>query len=70
MDTVKWLLVGAGDIAHKRVAPALSMATNSKIAGIVSSRQQHAHMFADEYNVKEVFTDLSDALKNTSAATA
>ena len=34
MDNVKWLLVGAGDIARKRVAAALAGATDSELVAV------------------------------------
>jgi 1,5-anhydro-D-fructose reductase (1,5-anhydro-D-mannitol-forming) len=39
---VKWLLVGAGDIAQKRVIPALLAEPRSKLAGLVTSKPEKA----------------------------
>ena len=67
MTTVRWLLVGAGDIARKRVAPALANTADSAIAGICEVRAEQAASLAAEFGVAETYTDLADALANTSA---
>jgi predicted dehydrogenase len=67
VDTVKWLLVGAGDIARKRVASALAEAVQSEIVAVCDVRQESAQSLAVEYGVKEVFTDLDEALERSSA---
>jgi len=67
MDKVKWLLVGAGDIARKRVAPALSQAENSEIVAVCSRTKGHAEAVADEYEVGSVFTGFDDALTDSAA---
>ena len=55
---VKWLLVGPGDIAQKRVAPALAAAENSEIVGVVyNTRRELAESLAGRYGVREVFDD-------------
>jgi predicted dehydrogenase len=67
MAQLNWLLVGAGDIARKRVAPALAAARNSALAGICDSRQAAARELAAHYPAAEVFGDLADALARTRA---
>lgn len=64
---LKWLLVGAGDIARKRVAPALASAPGSALAGICEVRPQAAAALAAEYQVAEVYHDLDAALAGTAA---
>jgi len=67
MTPVRWLLVGAGDIAHKRVAPALAATTNSTLVGICDPRQAVAHDLARQLAVGEVYADFAQALASTSA---
>lgn len=67
MDRVKWLLVGAGDISHKRVAPTLAEAQDSGIVAICDVRKEQAQSLADKFGVKEVFTDFTEALTSSSA---
>lgn len=65
---VKWLLVGPGDIAQKRVAPALAAAENSEIVGVVyNTRRELAESLAGRYGVREVFDDFGEALARTEA---
>ncbi|MDD5597489.1 MAG: Gfo/Idh/MocA family oxidoreductase [Victivallaceae bacterium] len=67
MDKVKWLLVGAGDIAHKRVAPALAGAENSELAGICDVRKEPAAQIAEKFKLKYVYTDFEEALARSDA---
>jgi predicted dehydrogenase len=67
MDKVKWLLVGAGDIAQKRVAPALTNAANTAIDAICSRTKEHAQALAEKHGVRAVFTDFETALSSSSA---
>ena len=46
MKELTWLLVGAGDISHKRVAPALAAADRSRIVGICDFRRELAEELA------------------------
>ena len=67
MSSVKWLLVGAGDIARKRVAGALSGAIDAELVAICDVMEDNARSLASECGVGEVFTDLEEALENSSA---
>ena len=65
---VKWLLVGPGDIAQKRVAPGLAAAENSEIVGIVyEAPREQAQALADQYGGPQIFNDLGEALSSRSA---
>jgi 1,5-anhydro-D-fructose reductase (1,5-anhydro-D-mannitol-forming) len=67
MTIVKWLLVGAGDIAQKRVAPALAAAPESALVGICDPRQEAAHALSVQHPAAEVYSDFSQALARTQA---
>ncbi len=67
MDNVRWLLVGAGDIARKRVAAALAGAVNSELVAVCDMVQENARALASEYDLSEVYADLDEALAKTSA---
>ncbi len=67
MDNVRWLLVGAGDIARKRVAAALAGATGSELVAVCDMVQKNARALASEYGLSEVYADLDEALETTSA---
>ena len=66
---VKWLLIGAGTIAEKRVAPALANAADSRLVGVCDVVGDNAKKIAGEYKADEVFTDIDDAMANTKADT-
>ena len=61
MNQIKWLLVGAGDIAQKRVAPALAGVKDSKLAAVCDVRREQAEKLAGQFNA-EIYTDLDKAL--------
>jgi predicted dehydrogenase len=67
MEPVKWLLVGAGDIARKRVAPALAAAQDSEITAVCDVRQELAGRLAAEYQAQRSFTDYAEALQHANA---
>ena len=66
-NKVDWLLVGAGDIAKKRVAPALNAAANSKIVAVCDVTCQRAQEIAEDFGINEVYTDIDEALSRTKA---
>lgn len=67
MKTVKWLLVGAGDIVKSRVAAALSQAENSEIAAIFAPSVGKAEAIAAAYHIPKVFHDFEQALAECDA---
>ncbi|MEP6847883.1 MAG: Gfo/Idh/MocA family oxidoreductase [Acidobacteriota bacterium] len=54
---LKWGLIGAGDIARKRVAPALLDLPNCELVSISRSRSDLAEAFAKEFGVRKWFAD-------------
>jgi len=66
-NKIKWLLIGAGIIAEKRVAPALVNATDSELIGVCDIVEKNAKKIAAIYKTGEVFTDIDIALANTQA---
>ena len=59
---LKWLLIGPGDIATRRVLPAILAEPRSALVGIVTRNAAHAA----PYSVP-AFTDLSEALRQSDA---
>jgi predicted dehydrogenase len=62
---VTWLLAGCGDIARKRVAPALSEAEDSRLIAVCDPVREKAEALARENGVEEVYTDFTEALKKS-----
>jgi predicted dehydrogenase len=52
VNTVKWGLVGAGDIAQKRVAPALRDSARSELVAIARARADLAESFARTFGAR------------------
>ena len=67
MKTVRWLLVGAGDIVRSRVAAALSQVNNSEISAIFAPSAGKAEAIAAEYHIPKVFHDFEQALAECDA---
>jgi predicted dehydrogenase len=66
-NNVKWLLIGAGAIAGKRVADALANSANSELTGVCDIVEENAAGIAKQYNAAEVFTDSAQAIRETQA---
>jgi len=67
MSAIRWLLVGAGDIARKRVAAALSSAADSTLVAVCDTVEENARSLAAEHGLGEVYVDLESALESSSA---
>lgn len=52
MSEVKWLLVGAGDIAARRVAPALVAVPSSRLMAVCDVRLERASELAAQHDVE------------------
>ena len=57
MASLKWGLIGAGDIARKRVAPALRDLPNCDLISVSRSRADLAESFANEFGAPKWFAD-------------
>jgi predicted dehydrogenase len=70
MKKVRWLLAGAGDIASRRVGPALVGVQNSELVAICDLNQERAAKLARQLKVKTVFSDYGQALADCGADAA
>ncbi|MEQ1645146.1 MAG: Gfo/Idh/MocA family oxidoreductase [Pyrinomonadaceae bacterium] len=57
MSVVKWGLIGAGDIARKRIAPAMRDLSNCELVSVSRSRAELAEEFAKEFGASKWFGD-------------
>ena len=57
MTVLKWGLIGAGDIAQKRVAPALRDLPNCDLVSISRSRYELSETFAKKFGARKWFAD-------------
>src|SRR5437868_13398997 len=57
MKILKWGLIGAGDIAQKRIAPALRDLQNCEFVAVSRSRSELAQAFAEEFGARKWFAD-------------
>ncbi len=67
MSEVKWLLVGTGDVVRKRVAAALATARGGGLVGVCGSSDSRVAEIADRFGASERYTNLAQALKQTTA---
>ena len=62
MDVIKWGLIGAGDIARKRIAPALIELGNCELIAVTRGRRKLVEAFAKEFGVRNWYSDWRDLL--------
>lgn len=60
--TIRWGLIGAGDIANKRVAAAIQADANSELIAVCRRSEVPLHQFADRFSVPGRFTNADDLL--------
>jgi predicted dehydrogenase len=63
--TVRWGLIGCGDIAAKRVAAALGSAPNSSLVAVARRRADLAAEFAARHGAKRWHADWRDLVRDT-----
>lgn len=66
-SSLRWLLVGTGDIVRKRVGAALSESPGSCIAAVCGRRRETAEQVARIFGAAQSFDDLPRALSEASA---
>jgi predicted dehydrogenase len=59
---VRWGLIGAGDIAQKRVAPALRDVPRSRLLGVARAHAEQAEAFARAFGANRWYRDHRDLL--------
>lgn len=57
MATVKWGIIGAGDIVRRRVAPAINDLDNSEFLAVSRADASKAEAFANEFGAKRWYGD-------------
>lgn len=62
MAVVKWGLIGCGDIAQKRVAPALRDLDQVDFVGVSRARFELAEPFAKQFSARKVYRSWQDLL--------
>jgi predicted dehydrogenase len=64
MSVVRWGLIGAGDIARKRIAPAFRDLSNCEFAAVSRSRTELAAAFAEEFGASCWYADWVELLRD------
>ena len=62
MQKLTWGLIGCGDIAHKRVAPALRDLESCELVGVSRNRSELAESFAEEFGAQKGYPSWSDLI--------
>lgn len=60
--TIRWGLLGAGDIANKRVGSAIQNDPNSELVAVCRRSEGELRRFADQFSVPHRFTNAADLL--------
>lgn len=64
MSVVRWGLIGAGDIASKRIAPAFRDLSNCEFVAVSRSRSELAAAFAEEFGASRWYADWRELLRD------
>jgi predicted dehydrogenase len=64
MTKVRWGLIGCGDIAQKRVAPALRNLVLSEFVAVSRAQSDLAESFAKQFGAKRWYSDWHDMLRD------
>jgi predicted dehydrogenase len=64
MTRVRWGLIGCGDIAKKRVAPAFRDSARSELVAVSRAKADLAESFAKQFGAKRWFPDWRDMLRD------
>ena len=64
MKNIKWGLIGCGDIAQKRVAPALRDLKNCRLVAVSRKQSDLAEEFAHEFGASRWYTDWQDLVQD------
>lgn len=64
MDSVRWGIIGAGDIVRKRVAPAINDLANCELEAIARANAGKAEESAREFGAKRWYGDWLDVVKD------
>ena len=59
---IRWGLIGCGDIARKRVAPALREVPNSELVSVSRVRFAQAEQFANEFGARRWYAEWKDLI--------
>ncbi len=59
---IRWGLAGTGDIANKRVAPALASEPRSRLIAVADIRLERAQALAERFGAEKVYSSLDDLL--------
>ena len=63
--TVKWALIGCGDISERRVAPALQDLPDSQLVSISRKRPDLLQSFANQFNVPKTCASWQEQIQDT-----
>jgi predicted dehydrogenase len=61
---IRWGLIGCGDIARKRVAPALNNSANSTLVAVSRANRDLLDTFADEFGAEKRYSDWRDLVQD------
>ncbi|MCD6359546.1 MAG: Gfo/Idh/MocA family oxidoreductase, partial [Armatimonadetes bacterium] len=59
---LKWAIIGCGDIAYKRVAPAMVEDPNSELVALFSNTLERAEQMREEFGARRAYSDLAECL--------
>jgi len=64
MNTVKWGIIGAGDVTERKSGPALYKIEHSELVAVMRRDEAKAKDYAFRHNVPKVYTDADDLIND------
>ncbi len=65
MKKLRWGLIGCGDIAQKRIAPALRDLSSSEFVGVSRAKSELAESFAKQFGVRKWYSDWRELIADS-----
>lgn len=64
MDTIKWGIIGCGDVAEVKSGPAFQKVTNSELVAVMRRNKEKAKDFAERHNVPFFYNSIDDIINH------
>jgi predicted dehydrogenase len=64
METIKWGIIGCGDVAEVKSGPAFQKAANSELVAVMRRNVEKAKDFADRHNVPFYYNNIDDIISH------
>ena len=64
METIRWGMIGCGDVTEKKSAPAFNKISGSSLHGVTSRSNSRAVAYADRHQVRKVYDNARELVRD------